>query len=76
MTQQLPEGWTTKDLSELLDAEQQKSVQKIVAEILAGTAETKSLKVYLRTQEESLVAKGVLPEYLYYCLVYQLDLPL
>ena len=63
-------------LSDLFDEEQGKRVTEIISKILMKKIPTSDLRSYLITQREALEQKGMLPEYLYYSIVYHMDLPL
>ncbi len=66
--------FTNKQLSELLDEKQLKQVFAIIQRIQRGTTEVRILRDYLRTQSDSLETRGVVADYLYYFLVYRLNL--
>lgn len=63
----------TVTLDQLLDETQRKQVFALMQDIHGG-ADVQSLRNYLVTQRESLEARGVIPEYLFYSLAYQFKL--
>ena len=63
----------TVTLGDLLDNTQSLRVSQIIQSIRSGS-KPETLREYLVTQRESLEARGVLPEYLYYSLCYQFNL--
>lgn len=60
-------------LGDLLTDAQATEVARLAAEIKAG-ADKRVLREYLRTQSQELESKGVLPDYLFWALVYKLQL--
>ena len=66
--------YTTKRLDEILDNEQMIVVQKLIDQIKSGTTDVKELRVYLRSQKDTLEQRGVVSDYLYYALCYQFGL--
>jgi hypothetical protein len=57
-------------LGDLLNQEQLDVVFDLITRIRAGSCQPETLKNYLRTQEAELLAKEVLPDYLYYSIIY------
>ena len=57
-------------LDQLLDQEQLDVVEDLINRIRAGSCQPETLKNYLRTQEADLLAKEVLPDFLYYAVCY------
>jgi hypothetical protein len=64
----------TVTLEELFDSEQLKVVEKIITQIKQQHADTNTLRIYLKSQSKQLEAKGVDDGYLFYALVYNLQL--
>lgn len=57
-------------LEEILDERQLKDVESIIHQIRTGTTKLDSLRFYLRTQEASLSEKEILPDYLFWSIIY------
>jgi len=69
-------SFPTVQLRDLLTEDQLSEASVLIDRIQYRKTPTNDLRAYLISQRESLEARGVLPEYLFYALVYQLHLPL
>jgi hypothetical protein len=61
-------------LTDILDDQQIRDVESLVARIRVGEIKLDVLRFYLKAQEESLLKKEILPEYLFYSLIYSCGL--
>jgi len=69
----LPEGWSSIRLGDLLTDQQIKRVVRLVNDPKTGDhAKTQALKACLRSFGPQLEAKGVVPDYLAYWLMWRL----
>jgi hypothetical protein len=67
--QEMPEGWKTIKIGDILTVKQIKEVKNY---LLSKDATTEGLKEILKKHEKELLEKGVLPDYLAYYLWYAL----
>jgi hypothetical protein len=69
--QEMPEGWKTIKIGDILTVKQIKEVKDY---LLSKDATTEGLKEILKKHEKELLEKGVLPDYLAYYLWYALNI--
>lgn len=61
-------------LNEILTDQQLRDVESIIRQIMAGQTRLDSLRFYLVSQKDSLEAKEVDPNYLFYAVAYAYQL--